>query len=1088
MGKIDIIENELTPKQEEIYLRLNEIGKEIAAFYSDGIRIINNSQLQTKSNLLAHIAREIDGGLRDILSSKSIIDKTKNLSKEEITKIKEKINTELESKGLEKIDTISDHVISVCNALNLNDSSQTLIEWIICSSQFHKFAHRHGAYTSPRDFKLFQDVWNRYEEVLYKLIGSYYNLLDRIDDLLKKPSPSEEIIKTLPNLFKIEAREVYFFSNLKQIGWLKRLNEAGFFDPKNNPEPQPAENGKGYYILYWSPLRYLDWISENVSKDDKDVINELVKIIDKIMGDKDEKNRRKNYRTDFSIFKIIKNIPSNFIKESHIEFIRTSLGSDFHNSLIGSELSKGFIDKLIKEDCKNLLLKLVDVICSYKKVNSNVESLIEEYWFSELIKKYKTKLAQYSAKEIIEILIKKINEIKREDKESFNVVWIPTIESHEQKSFPDRYDSQLIDLLVECLIQLNGRNLIGKSKYLLNHEFPILRRVGIYLVNLNFETFNGLLFNLKYNPLGDSNLKHEIYELLKSNATKFSDEQIKIIIRWIEGKNYYIKDIKPEEQKEILAYRKKEWYSPLLPSKNKDIQKLHEEYNKINDKEPEHPGFVSWHTTWCGEVTPLQEFELEKASITKIVTEIKQFKEEKGIRKPSVRGFADTLQKDVEKNPSKYYDALDELKDVDLAYLCAVIRGLINICKKNNDKKEVIIVLDWEKILKFIDEKINEDFWKIKLSGEFNYPDWFISEVSNLIEEGTKNDITAFDIKLLPIAKEILLKLTNHKVHYSINNDDFVTFALNSTEGKILHAMLNYSLRFYRVVEKKWDGDIREYFTKQVTEKKYLEVFTIIGEYLPQFNTLDKEWISSNFDSIFPLNDLGILKASSSGLFFNPTVYSNFYSMFKDKGQYNLFLDSWNENEKNLNESVLRHICLGYAEKWEEIGDNTLIKKLLDKKDALDEVVRFFWVIAKNIKPEYLIRVKELWKYIYQYNKGYPIVGKLMEWLRIFKELDEELFDLCIHGAKYVHPHDVDYIIEYLVKFIDTDIKRVGDILLELVKNINMISEYRKEDAIRIVEKLYKNNQKELADRICCTYAEKHNLHFLRQLYNINNS
>ena len=166
-------------------------------------------------------------------------------------------------------------------------------------------------------------------------------------------------------------------------------------------------------------------------------------------------------------------------------------------------------------------------------------------------------------------------------------------------------------------------------------------------------------------------------------------------------------------------------------------------------------------------------------------------------------------------------------------------------------------------------------------SGEFNYRDWFISEVANLIEDGTKHDRTAFDVKLLPIAKEILLKLTKHDIFYPINSDDYVSFALNSTEGKILDAMLNYSLRMYRVVEKKWDEDIKKYFTEKITEKKYIEVFTIVGQYLPQFNTLDKKWVESYFDLIFPLGDPNILKASISGLFFNSTVYSNFYSLFK---------------------------------------------------------------------------------------------------------------------------------------------------------------------------------------------------------------
>lgn len=57
----------LSPNQQEIYNGLGRIGEEIAAFYFDGLRIINTDTLKTKSYLLAHILREIEGGLRDIL-------------------------------------------------------------------------------------------------------------------------------------------------------------------------------------------------------------------------------------------------------------------------------------------------------------------------------------------------------------------------------------------------------------------------------------------------------------------------------------------------------------------------------------------------------------------------------------------------------------------------------------------------------------------------------------------------------------------------------------------------------------------------------------------------------------------------------------------------------------------------------------------------------------------------------------------------------------------------------------------------------------------------------------------------------------
>ena len=59
---------ELNARQHAIYQGLESIGPEIAAYYLDGIRILQHQSLETRVSLLAHIAREIDGGLRDILA------------------------------------------------------------------------------------------------------------------------------------------------------------------------------------------------------------------------------------------------------------------------------------------------------------------------------------------------------------------------------------------------------------------------------------------------------------------------------------------------------------------------------------------------------------------------------------------------------------------------------------------------------------------------------------------------------------------------------------------------------------------------------------------------------------------------------------------------------------------------------------------------------------------------------------------------------------------------------------------------------------------------------------------------------------
>jgi hypothetical protein len=55
----------LTKQQQRIHSGLKEIGLSFSNFYSDSLRFMHPTcYLESKANLIAQIAREIDGGLR----------------------------------------------------------------------------------------------------------------------------------------------------------------------------------------------------------------------------------------------------------------------------------------------------------------------------------------------------------------------------------------------------------------------------------------------------------------------------------------------------------------------------------------------------------------------------------------------------------------------------------------------------------------------------------------------------------------------------------------------------------------------------------------------------------------------------------------------------------------------------------------------------------------------------------------------------------------------------------------------------------------------------------------------------------------
>ena len=72
----------LSDKELAIYKGLREIGEEIASFFLDGVRLMDDGNYLTRANILGHLAREIDSGLRDFLSRKS--DKKKKGKRDKI--------------------------------------------------------------------------------------------------------------------------------------------------------------------------------------------------------------------------------------------------------------------------------------------------------------------------------------------------------------------------------------------------------------------------------------------------------------------------------------------------------------------------------------------------------------------------------------------------------------------------------------------------------------------------------------------------------------------------------------------------------------------------------------------------------------------------------------------------------------------------------------------------------------------------------------------------------------------------------------------------------------------------------------------
>jgi hypothetical protein len=475
---------------------------------------------------------------------------------------------------------------------------------------------------------------------------------------LSKVMENDSVQKILQMIKNDEPQREHFFKVLAStdnpIPWLKIVKENGYLDPKHNPPPQEVPGKNGYFIIPpWDVLGLLENVASKNKEIKSDEINDLlIDVINSIINYRNPLGQRtENYRTDWILIKIIFTLPVEKIGTTHIEFVGTALKSKWGSTLVSSEIGKTVFPRLISDKATELVLKLLDVILDYRKVDERITekfiSIMDEYWLSETLKRHKPEISKLCGIEAAKIALAKIHAITDEEKSRFNIVWIPTIENHPQNKFPDRYECQLVYFVRDMFESANPNQIREEIKLLLEEEHPIFKRIVLHTINHHYKDLQDLFWNWQVNPLSEPFLKHELYELFRSNCASFEEKQIDKVIDWIESKDYYIpEDFKTDEEKKnkILAFNKREWLSAILETRNPKVIDSYDKYERINPVELNHPSFDVWIEGWWGTTSPVETAELLKKSNTEIVEYLNSYHEEGFGKEPSKEGLAEAFR------------------------------------------------------------------------------------------------------------------------------------------------------------------------------------------------------------------------------------------------------------------------------------------------------------------------------------------------------------------------------------------------------------------------------------------------------------
>ena len=1080
---------ELSPRQAEIYRNLEAIGPEIAAFYRSGVKVLNDKDLETSSYLLAHIAREIEGGLRDVLST---------------DQERRQIQGQLKKADLGNFSERRGHIASILAALGIDDLGDPLAKkWISVATQFHEFAHRHGAWEPPRTKEVFVPLWHEFEEVLMDLVGNHFNFLNRVDRLLAYEKPTKEIIKTLPNLLKSEVRYAYFFNKLDTLAWLDPLKEAGWFDPQSSPPIYKVPGQPGGDVTFpWYALAYLEKVANHTKEHPCDeTVGTLAEIVnDVVTYANDNQERVMHQSTVWLLVKIISALPTDQLERQHIIFLdQELLRASQLNLLVEYEIEQTFLPKLLNTETKALTLVFLEV-------------MLNNYRMISIMKKQGPAIMKLCGIEAVHIALDHIQERISQKASSFQI--IQPIESC----------SELLVSFTSSLFRLaEPDSIVETVENLLQKSHTVFKQIALNAIKHHYSSLKQYFWKWTGNPLEETLLIPELYQLFQTNCQAFDEPEIEQILQWIESKQDdrgFAEDDETRSKQE--AYRKREWLSALVETDNEKVISAYQKYERINPAKIEHPGLLIWTKALRGRSSPITIEELAGMSNTQIATLLNDFKDKGVSRSPVLteEKLAETLEEYVALNPQRFANNLHPFQSVRNFYQYWILRGFL---KAWRDKKE----FDWAKLLEFIHQLISsEQFWTEHHEPHYSRSEWIFA-TAELIEAGTRDDEYAFDVQLLPPAEKILLVLAEKVELRPSTIQDLPTAVVNSDRGRVFAAMVSYALRFARVnkaeQENRWPQAIREDFTKRLdrsVESSFEFSFTL-GTYLPNLLYLDKAWVISNIDNIFPQQDEYHWHVTFSGyLLYSGQLHEDVYSLLKKHGHYQkaitsdfcnqqidtrvlpqtsvVYLDSEQIDftiDRAIRKKLVSDIYLGWVEGFETLTDETsLIYRLINSgpQKLLSALIHFFWRKRDDLPEEMKIRVMPTWRALFEslsqkddIEKYEEVLSRLSGWVALVDKIDAEVLKWLKMSTQHIRGlTDSAFFVEELLPHAAKTPAEVGDIYLGMLMH-NVYPYHDQEHIQGIVRVLYNTEHKEVADRICNLYGEA-GFDFLRSLYDEN--
>ncbi len=855
----------LGPRQDEIRVALGRISPEAEELYLGALHMVE-VEPPGASYLLAHAAREIEGSLRDAL-----------------------VERELEAREAECDDAERvkpTHREQIAQALGISKDDPVVKHWHDMAKQFPGRAHRDSSSGVPRDLDEVLPLWRGFENILYALLGSFYEVFSELDRLLSIEHPGDDDIEKLKTFLtrRGEERRRYFFSNLEQPGWVEPLDKAGFFSCPAEMIRNEEDGAISFPV--WPESRYLVRMAEHVPEEVKGI---LLRILSRCKTD--------NARFLEDCLEAATAMPGNLAAE----IAERAMKWDGEYYLLLPYNWARLVRHLADAGEVDTALDLARRALRLTKQEEGVErgpngtvgvkarpiptGMLSLAGYEEILSNGVVPIASNSGVASLSLVCDLLEQALRiegreEGGADYSYIWRPAIEEHEQNTGYGVKPSLVAAArdVAEKIIAEHPKRAKEVYDELERREFPVFCRILLYVLSLDssLDRDRVVAYLTDLEVLADGSLRHEVYLLAQSAFGELGEAERENVFEWIEkgpdDSEFAIAPDGSERTQGEIERAKNYWrrdklvlmQGQLSPEWQKRYEALVEDIGERG-----HPEFLSYKESHVGVKSPMSVEEMGELTAEEIAAYLRRWKPDTDeVFGPAPEGLGNVLEQVVEEGPDRYANKAERFIGVAPTYVRHLLRAFTEAAKTKT-------ALEWEPVLRLCRWVVEEAEAPKQVDSDDGFYEadrgwqWTRQQIAHLLQEGLQRDQIPFELRaeiweILEALSEDPNPSQDHERRYGGGPMGPAGLSINTVRGEAMHGVVQYALWCARQWQSEGNREQREWLTRLPEVRRVLEwhldptndpslaIRSVYGQHLPRLVALSSDWIEERLEAIFP--------------------------------------------------------------------------------------------------------------------------------------------------------------------------------------------------------------------------------------------